>query len=329
MQNSMLCLLLPHRCKADLLSTGAERYKYTHKLQEVYQRDQGRIQNGLNPVVFTTINENLLQNIQNARSNSLRYKVGEDDLTRNTEEYKSPNGSAGSGDDDEEEEEQNEATYEDFLAMIEAEEDENINQAFDDDPEFFKASMNGFKMDAIRNQGKDSCGWNRDIPTPAYVEPEQGTFLNCDLQLESEELEPNVPRDQDRRFYSASDLVKLHMIRNSPKVSKKVWQDKHIEASDATGTIKSIREWAKASFREDKCQIRAFEVIISSFLLTFYEETAEDARDATMTSDEARSRYRVMKNKLKRLRGIDKGEANLIMLLHDNNSRFIELKLQS
>jgi hypothetical protein len=42
-----------------------------------------------------------------------------------------------------------------------------------------------------------------------------------------------------------------------------------VNLSDASGAIKSIREWPMAVFAKDAIQRRAFESIIAAFLLTF------------------------------------------------------------
>lgn len=59
-----------------------------------------------------------------------------------------------------------------------------------------------------------------------------------------------------------------------------------------------------------------FEVLISAFLLTFYDETPEAKSDAT-TDYRSLSTYRKSKNALKQLRGCTgEKEFNLVCLLH-------------
>ena len=83
----------------------------------------------------------------------------------------------------------------------------------------------------------------------------------------------------------------------------------------ATGSIKSIQEWSKACFGSDCKQQHAFEVLISSFLLTFYHEKPEDVHDVTTETTKQRSKYQHAKRALKCLRGIGNAK-NLICLLH-------------
>ena len=309
-----LCLLYPLRQKNDIQSKTATKFKHTHKLQEVYQSDEYRKTQGLQPVFFTEKNIVFSQNIQNARSNSLRFKLGEDELSSLTEPYVSPNSTGHENNEEEKVEEEPEATYEEFSQLLE-EDGVQINSVFDSDPKYLPEYMNEFRFDPIKNKGTRGCGWDDDIPTPE-LKTGTGEFLSTNNVLPTNNGQDPDERLQDRKFYKVQDVVRLHLARNRPKVAKTIWDDKQITVSSATGTIKSIREWAKAAFQKDKCQERAFEVIISSFLLTFYEESAEDATDPTQTTTKDRSRFRQMRNKLKALRGLDKREINLIMLLH-------------
>ena len=82
-----------------------------------------------------------------------------------------------------------------------------------------------------------------------------------------------------------------------------MWKDKTVQVSDATGTVKSIREWGAAAFGVDRKQRRAFEVLVSAFLLTFYNEPKKSRNDP---SHENRAKYRSMMNALRKLRGIKK-----------------------
>ena len=56
-------------------------------------------------------------------------------------------------------------------------------------------------------------------------------------------------------------------------------------------------------------------MIVASFLLTFYEESPENANDPAYEAGATRSKYRKTKKALQRLTG-DIQERNLICLLH-------------
>ncbi len=100
------------------------------------------------------------------------------------------------------------------------------------------------------------------------------------------------------------------LLKKTQKSHQNVWKGKDIEVSDATGTISSIREWSKAGFGTDKKQQRAFESIIASFILTFYD--VDDKEDATR---EEHVRFRRSMTALLKLKGRVNDE-QLVCLLH-------------
>ena len=81
-------------------------------------------------------------------------------------------------------------------------------------------------------------------------------------------------------------------------MNKNLWKDTTKKLIDATGLIQSIREWGHAGFSRDHKQRRSFKILLSSFLLTFYDEKPEDAADATIEARVTRSKCRKAKNRL-------------------------------
>ena len=77
----VLTLFYPHRCSKDLRR--GKSFSYLRKLRQVHQKEQ-RIRDDNDKVVFTRKNIRFLQNIQNCRSNTLRHKIKDDPLTKNT-----------------------------------------------------------------------------------------------------------------------------------------------------------------------------------------------------------------------------------------------------
>ena len=76
---------------------------------------------------------------------------------------------------------------------------------------------------------------------------------------------------------------------------------------EANGSAQSIKEWSKKS-RLDEHQRTAFEIIISSFILTFFDDL-----DTTIKVDDIDEE----KKKLKKLADTEKRESEqLIALLH-------------
>jgi hypothetical protein len=84
---------------------------------------------------------------------------------------------------------------------------------------------------------------------------------------------------------------------------------------NATGSVESVLDWSSSFFQADLGQKRAFEVILSSFLLTFYREPRDSAVDIAHEATPERVRYDRMKASLEKLAGLAPGE-NLRMLLH-------------
>jgi hypothetical protein len=317
----VLCLLYPHWHRGDLMSKNCTAFFFVHKLQEVYRDDEMYKASGCEPIMFSDRNVRFLQNLQNARSNTLRYSVNGDDLSSRTVAFTPPEFSLNRDRDDTDdcsdasEDEIEETPFEEFQKML-MQEDATINEALDDDPKNLPLHMNGLSFNTIRNRGINEAGWRKDIPTPEIVEDVPSAnrkFLNvtgppnCDEEVE----EANSFRY--RKKYSVRQMVKLHLKRTEVK-TKNVCEDITIEASAANGSIKSIREWGAAAFKGDKHQRRAFEVLTAAFLLTFYEDTEESNPNETPNKKE-RAKYRVIRNALKRLRGC-RDEYNLICLLH-------------
>ena len=59
-----------------------------------------------------------------------------------------------------------------------------------------------------------------------------------------------VPSEQPS--YQVIDIVHLLLLKCNPKSWKVLWKDKAIKVAGATGSIKSIRQWAVAAFGMDK-----------------------------------------------------------------------------
>ena len=313
----VLTLFLPHRHIGDLKPAGSSKYPYVMKLREVYHQDVMRKQRGEREVVFTKSNIDFLQNLQDARSNSLRYKMSGDPLAMVTKPYQSENPQEGSvfdKDDDDDEEEIDEVPYEAFTKQLEAQ--FSWTPTTDEDPEFLNETLRNFKFDRMKDKGRDDCGYDLDIEVESIL---NDVFDFVKIANAANTDGSKNPQDStfhtERERYSVSDIINLWLRKKEPRQPTNVWKGKTVDVRRATGSIKSIREWSKACFGSDKKQQRAFEVLISSFLLTFYDEKPEDVHDATEETTKRRSKYRRAKRALKRLRGIGDSK-NLICLLH-------------
>ena len=96
-----------------------------------------------------------------------------------------------------------------------------------------------------------------------------------------------------------------------------------LEHINPNGSVESIQKWARIAFRDrdtgvvDETQQRAFEVIITTFICTFHEESnRNELQGLTGTMEPySRSRYIKLKRQLKLLAGMQNDERQLIMFL--------------
>ena len=141
-------------------------------------------------------------------------------------------------------------------------------------------------------------------------------FLNCSTVSNAKMNATTVEFPKERIKCTVSEIVKIHSKMSSLRTNENLWKGKEVEVSDATGTVKSVREWSKAAFGADKKQQRAFEVLIASFSLTFHKEKKEDWIDPVQQGKDQCAHQQMKKASLK-LRGWHfKKDVNLICLLH-------------
>lgn len=312
-----LTLLLPHRGPEDLKSVHDDVHPFTQKFREVYDSDEARKAIGLQPIMFTDDNIAFLQNIQNAAYNSLRYKICYDDLASSTVpfDYKNPDGLSADSDDEDEDDIVNPGDcYEDFLASIVQEYSTPVH---DDDPSFLLSALRNFTFEHIRNSGDNRCGYAQDLDLPT-IDPSAstGSFIESLTQEEFNERErarrKRKVKEKERKKYSIREITKV-LLKKRTKTHRNVWEGKKINVGEATGTIKSIREWSVAGFGTDRKQQRAFEAITAAFVLTFYEDTNNDSDPDLSVQDKLR--FRRTRNALLKMKG-STDDPQLIALLH-------------
>ena len=96
-------------------------------------------------------NVTFLQNLQNCRSNTLRFKITDDALTRGTVAYDSPNPPEGDSNENDGDEEPDETTYEDFADMLQRDFDVAPNST-DNDPDFLNDTLRNFNFQHMRDK---------------------------------------------------------------------------------------------------------------------------------------------------------------------------------
>ena len=306
----VLTLFLPHRRAADLHMPDEQPFKYVRKFRQVYTSEitTRSLQ------VFTERNIAFLQNLQDCRSNSLRFKSIGDPLEEVTMAYQSPNSDKDDWNIEEEDEDEEETSYEEFLSLIEQRYD-STDDTTDHLPEHLPRKLQEFNFKYARGKGSDQVGYKLDIPVIRVDENTEAIVQHTYVPTEGATDDRFAINPDDRPLYTCEDIVKVHLKRGQPKMKTTVFDEHEIEVQPATGSVRNIREWAKAAFASDPQQRRAFEVLTSAFLLTFYEESPENAIDAAQEEDRWRTKYRQMQKRLRKLRGCDRAH-NLICLLH-------------
>lgn len=306
----VMTLLCPHRSKADLQVTGNR--PYAMKLRATYKKEMRDRDKGIPPRVFTEAHMQFLQNVQNCRANSLRYKLKGDELERRTVPYENELADSGDEkDDDEEEDDGDEIDYEAFMDQLG---DEQMAPSTDEDASFLPASMKNFRFSKIRKRGKGECGFADWFQPAAYV-PSGDAFLKLNVPPATTFSAAATCSTATRTSYTVDQIVKVLLRRVSTRSSIPVWTDKNIDVTPAIGSVKSIREWSKAALGTDRKQQRAFEAITAAFILTFYDEAPEFRNDATTEAGATRTKFRKSKKALRLLKG-NQAEDQLICLLH-------------
>lgn len=311
----VLTLLLPHRHFGELQCPDNPIHPYTHKLRKCYEEDSQLKASGLEPTVFTDSNLTFLQNIQNAAYNSVRYKGTYDELAETTVpfDYSDPDGVAA--DDSEDDDNEAQDGYEEFVESLARQYSRPVH---DDDPSLLLSSaLKNFSFESIRENGDERCGFAMDIDLPE-VESTADPLIEVITQQEFNERNKNKRKqkanDFERKKYSVKELTKV-LLKKTTKCHRNVWEGKSINVGEATGSVKSLREWSKAGFGTDKKQQRAFEAIAAAFILTFHDESNEDVvRDGTETQFENRC-YRHNRKCLLKLKSRSQ-DPQLIALLH-------------
>ena len=319
----VLTLFHPHRSPEDLKVAYNTIYPFTMKLREVFEEDEARVlRYNLKPIVFTPQNVQFLDNMQNTARNALRYKIKNDDLQSCT--LPMPIGSGDfisdrlQKDDIEEELDVDEEGYEMFLQYLDDVEETPAN---DKDPTCLRECLQGFSFVHMRNKGVKESGYHRDmtIPVIGRQSAESSTFVHTEnVSVPELDIDNEPPTFlNEKKKYSVDKVVQV-LLRKTVRKQRNVFDDCHINVADANGSVQSIREWGRAAFRSDRKQMRAFESIIASFLLTFYDEDP-DLPDIGQNDVRPQSRnitkFRLSRRALLKLKGSDK-EAQMICLLH-------------
>jgi hypothetical protein len=205
-----------------------------------------------------------------------------------------------------------------------------------DEDDALQQSDAAMSLNDFRKAGRDNCGYEGitanmvdeskcvfEMHVPIAPQSGDEGVDNCCDDDPNENL-PRNPRltETDQIITKARltalsiDVVRRH-VGNIEELS---------ELPVANGTTKSIQDWAKKRFTDpdtnerDHAQQRAFEVIVSMFVLTFFEEAEDNEgkhNTGTAVPDirrRTRGPYDKLKKKLEKMTGMRK-QKQLIMFM--------------
>jgi hypothetical protein len=302
-----LCLFVPFRDKHQFTN---ETEPNSH-VQQLRQAVESNAISGQSLV--------LLQNIQNCR-NMMRAGRQKDILERTTDALPDPERNARDHDDETQRE------IDDHIETYLSE----IVSGLDEENSLCQLNTR-ISLDEFRKGGKENCGYDgitanmvdenscvfeMHINTARHEE-DDAACNSCD-EDEIDDLPRNPRRTQKDQIMSKARLTSLlfsvtnRIVENSEEVEDKI----------ANGSTESIQEWAASLFSDpetgerDYSQQRAFEVIVSMFLLTFHDEAEnnENRKIVQIMATNLRARYKKLRNKLKKMTGM-KNQQQLIMFM--------------
>jgi len=298
-----MLLFLPYRVLHELLPPG---HLFTSRFREV-------VANGL----IGDEELQILQNIQDVKSNSFRVTRLEDSLQRNTECYmpQNPDGDSRAEEETEDNTMLQGQHLDDILALLESEESD-MSEDTEAAPNSLPASVS-FRQ--LRQKGRHKCGYERLAKMTATLAPSLSTFVATDLTYEGALPRSNQTDDEGSPFPrglpTKSDIVKLLLERRTRRqrsFSDISGSNEPVDVLEANGSVQSILDWAREA-KLDSGQKRAFEVFASTFVLSFYSGSPGEST----VSGSYRNAFVAEKSKLRTLgdcRG--RGSDQLVCFLH-------------
>ena len=266
------------------------------KLRQLYK--EGRLKK----------HEEFLQNIQDSAYNFGRIRPTHDNLQANTEPFVPPKGK-----NDEEEEtdgqEDGEVPYlqglelDLFLDNFEM----NLGEGGSNEPpETFDSNYTPkmLNLNRIRQKGSYQCGTDKLCKITPNTCQEQGSdsFIETSILTNAIPLQPISPTinptDTPKQICRETIVTVIQNKTEMGQLQKTGHNDQLMSFPEASGTSLSIANWARLA-KLDKNQRRAFEVLASSFVLTFFR----DAEQGTEVEGLRNTYYLKEKLRLNKLAG--------------------------
>ena len=199
-----------------------------------------------------------------------------------------------------------------------------------------KKDWNIVNSEILRKRGSFQCGVDKNIGGAKFtasdrdiIEVDKNRHSNCNSPLTEKPNKRKRKRDDistsnitgpgqssNIRFPLAS-LVKLYTKSTRRNIQNTIVTD--LDNIIATGSPKSIREWSHALFADDLQQKRAFEVIVSEFVLSVLRDSVDSRKLSSNEDDENVQRSVCVKWKMEliKLRGLPSSHdrRRLVMLM--------------
>jgi hypothetical protein len=122
--------------------------------------------------------------------------------------------------------------------------------------------------------------------------------------------------------YTVNNVSKAMLLRLAVQsVRRNVEEIAGTSDINANGSVESIREWARIAFQDsqthviDQTQQRAFEVIMSTFVISFHNEADRNVQMTGTIEPHSRSQYNKLRSDLGKLYGRPDPEGQMIMFL--------------
>ena len=256
-----------------------------------------------------------LQNIQDSKSNNFNIKLTNDDLQRHTVP---PFYGDDTGIDRMKEEEDNDQDGLDSIdidaLLASLDEEEGIdNEQFADNT----CLLSHHSFADQRKKGRLECGY-KGMPAVDVAKSYDNSFIEIDHDLDYTNIHHNDQQQHEEEFkWNPSKKEIITILINNTRENIPIRLDGRDDNTSAlalepNGSVQSILSWSSQS-ELDKKQRRAFEIITSSFILSFFE-TANTTHNLTQTQNQM---YTKEQRKLQILSDERKRKSKqLIMFLH-------------
>ena len=287
--HQVLLLFLAYREREDLLLNNS----FTERLRHAISTSK-----------IDSMNLKFLQNLQDCKSNSFRMTLLKDDLQRHTLPLSEADVNEYMQHEQEEECIQDVSYIENLFELLE-DEDEMQHQ----DDGHHECIPANYYCDIIRNKGRLACGYTclpsfdtNNLPATSFVH--RSEQIREDIQGIGEN-EATTERENPTQRQIVDIFLTHH---GSEPCQFNMDTNENFNVLVANGSAASIIDWSRKSGLDIQ-QRRAFEIITSQFVLTFYN-------DAEATSS-ARSQFNVEKKRLELLSETHKRiDKPLIMFVH-------------